>query len=136
MSEIVLDKDGWIYTYGSPKLQQARSFGYECDEQYRKERLQAEYPGFKINLGSDAIKLDCPPIYAIQESLKWNDAYIAKQSLRGEVIVIDRYLGKYQIIKKTAKPWYLLYRNLNESAIFSVLTGILMGLVFCTILWI
>jgi hypothetical protein len=139
LAEIDLDKDTWIYTYGSSKLQQARSFGYECDEQYLKERLKFEYPRFKINLGSDAIKSDCPSIYAIRESLRWNDAYIAKQSIRGEVVAIDHYLGKYQIIKKTSKPWYLIYQNLgdNESMIFSsILMGIFMSFVFFTILWI
>jgi hypothetical protein len=25
---------------------------------------------------------------------------------------IDRYLGKYQIVKKTMKPWYLTYKNI------------------------
>ncbi len=77
--DLNLDKDTWIYTYGSPNLQQVRTFGYDCQQQYLKERLKAEYPGFEVNLGSEAKKLDFPPMYAIRESLKWSDAYIAKQ---------------------------------------------------------
>jgi hypothetical protein len=89
--DLHLDKDTWIYTYGSAQLQQVRSFGYECDKRYLQERLKAEYPGFKINTGSGANKLDFPPMYAIRESLKWTDAYIAKQYTHGEVIAIDNY---------------------------------------------
>jgi hypothetical protein len=112
--DLEMDKDTWIYTYGSPQLQHVRSFDYECEERYQQERLKAEYLGFKINHHSAAKKLDFPPLYAIQESLKWDGAYVAKQYSDGEVIVIDNYLGKYQIIKKTRKPWYLIYRNLTE----------------------
>lgn len=110
------DKDTWIYTYGSPNLQEIRSYGYECEEQYLKERLAAEYPGFKLNSGSSARKLDYPPLYAVRESLKWPNAYVSKQNLQGEVLAIDNYLGKYQIIKKTRKPWYLAYKNLSDEA--------------------
>ena len=132
-----LDKDTWIYTYGSAELQQVRSFGYDCDNRYLKERLKVEYPGFEINLGSNANKLDCPPMYAIQESLKWHDAYVAKQYLRGEVIAIENYLGKYQIIKRTAKPWYLIHKNLgdNESTVYSILIGIFAALAICAVIW-
>jgi hypothetical protein len=110
--DLHLDKDTWIYTYGSSKLQQVRSFGYECEDRYLQERLKIEYPGFRINRASVAKKLDFPPLYAIKESLKWDNAYIAKQYSKGEVIAIDRYLGKYQIVKKTMKPWYLTYKNI------------------------
>jgi hypothetical protein len=110
--DLHIDKDTWIYTYGSSKLQQVRSFGYECDDRYLQERLKADYPGFRINRASVAKKLDFPPLYAIKESLKWHDAYVAKQYSKGEVIAIDNYLGKYQIIKKTAKPWHLTYKNI------------------------
>jgi hypothetical protein len=131
--DLDLDKDTWIYTYGATQLQQVRSFGYDCEAQYLKERIKAEYPGFKLNTGSSAKKLDFPARYAIQESLKWNDAYIAKQYHHGEVIAIDNYLGKYQIVKKTVKPWHLTYKNLgnNESTIYSVLLGIFAALVIC-----
>ncbi|WP_295616918.1 hypothetical protein [Chamaesiphon sp. GL140_3_metabinner_50] len=137
LSGIDSDKDTWIYTYGSAKLQQARSFDYECDEQYLKERLQAEYPGFKINHASAVKKLDCPPIYAIQESLKWNNAYIAQHSSKGEVIVIDYYLGKYQIIKKTYKLWYLSCLNsyASDAAFNSMLLCIFISFMLCIILW-
>jgi hypothetical protein len=130
------DKDTWIYTYGSPKLQQVRSFGYECEEPYLQERLKVEYPGFKINKGSVAKKLDFPPMYAIKESLKWDEAYIAQQYLEGEVVTIDNYLGKYQIIKRTAKPWHLIYKNLytNDTAFYGTLTGLLIGLMFWAII--
>ena len=137
LTEIDLDKDAWIYTYGSPQLQQARSFGYECDEQYLKERLKFEYPGFKINLGSDVIKSDFPPIYAIRESLKWDDAYIAKHYLHGEVVAIDLYLDKYQIIKKTYKLWYLSCLNsyASDAAFNSMLLCIFISFMLCLILW-
>lgn len=114
----VMDKDTWIYTHGSDRLQQARSFGYECEERYQQERLKADYSGFKINEYSLARKLDFPPYYAIKESLKWKNAYVAKQSIYGEVIVIDDFLGKHQLIKKTWKPWYLFYKNLLENDVF------------------
>jgi hypothetical protein len=110
------DKDTWIYTYGSPKLQEIRSYGYECEEPYLKERLATEYPGFKINAGSSARKLDYPPLYAVRESLKWPNACVSKQNIHGEVLAIDNYLGKYQIIKKTRKPWYLASKNLSAEA--------------------
>ena len=38
--DLNLDKDTWIYTYGSANLQQVRSFGYDCQQQYLKERLK------------------------------------------------------------------------------------------------
>jgi len=136
--DLDLDKDTWIYTYGSTQLQQVRSFGYDCESQYLKERLKAEYPGFKLNTGSVAKKLDFPAMYAIQESLKWNDAYIAKQYHHGEVIAIDLYLGKYQIVKKTTKPWHLMYRNLdgNHPAFLGTLLGAAMTTIFWLTMWI
>lgn len=135
--DLHLDKDTWIYTYGSAQLQQVRSFGYECDQRYLQERLKAEYPGFKINTGSNANKLDFPPMYAIRESLKWNDAYIARQYNYGEVIAIDNYLGRYQIVKRTAKPWYLMYRNINPNhpLVYCILAAIWMGVIFSVAIW-
>ena len=140
--DLNLDKDTWIYTYGSSKLQQVRSFGYECDLQYLKERLKSEYPGFKINRASTAKKLDFPPLYAIKESLKWNDAYVAKQYVQGEVIAIDNYLGKYQIVKKTAKPWYFTYKNIitidesdpKEVAFYAMLMTIVVSPIIAVIM--
>ena len=135
--DLDLDKDAWIYTYGSPKLQEVRSFGYECEDRYQQERLKYEYPNFKINHRSTAEKIDFPPLYAIQESLKWQNAYVAKQVIDGEVIAIDHYLGKYQIVKKTHKPWYLPHRNFSDDAISFYLTvlGCSLGLmIWATIL--
>ncbi|WP_309744927.1 hypothetical protein [Chamaesiphon sp. OTE_20_metabat_361] len=140
--DLNLDKDTWIYTYGSSKLQQVRSFGYECEDRYLQERLKSEYPGYRINRASVAKKLDLPPLYAIKESLKWNDAYVAKQYSQGEVIAIDRYLGKYQIIKKTAKPWYLTYNNIiaidendpKEVAFYAMLTIIFFSPILAVII--
>ncbi|NJR32158.1 MAG: hypothetical protein HC778_03990 [Chamaesiphon sp. CSU_1_12] len=140
--DLNIDKDTWIYTYGSSKLQQVRSFGYECDDRYLKERLKAEYPGFIINRGSVAKKLDFPPLYAIKESLKWNDAYVAKQYSQGEVITIDNYLGKYQITKKTAKPWYLRYKNIitidendpKEVAFYAMLITIVLSPILAVVM--
>ena len=132
--ELEIDKDTWIYSYGSPQLQQVRSFGYECEERYQQERLKAEYSGFKINHRSKALKLDFPPLYAIYESLKWQDAYVAKQCIDGEMIAIDNYLGKYQIVKKTRKPWYLIYRNLSDNSIF--LLGTTLGCSIGLTIWI
>ena len=125
-----IDKDTWIYTYGSHQLQEVRSFGYECEERYQQERLKIEYPGFKINHRSTSQQLDFPPLYAIQESLKWQNAYVAKQIIDGEVIAINNYLGKYQIIKKTRKPWYLIYKNLSDSnlSFYSTVLGCSLGL--------
>ena len=112
-SEIVqveTDKDIWIYNYGSDRLQQARTLDYECEAQYLQERLQFEYPGFKINTGSQAEKVDFPSQSAIKQSFQWDNAYVAKNYIDGEVIAIDRYLGKYQIIKPTR---YLLNSFFN-----------------------
>jgi hypothetical protein len=114
IEHIDLDKDDWIYLYGSSRLQAARIKGYECKELYFKERLNYDYPGFKINERSKAIKLDLPPVYAMKESLKWENAYVCNQVIDGECIAIDNYLGKYQIIKPTCKPWYLFYKNIRE----------------------
>lgn len=103
-SEIVqveTDKDIWIYNYGSDRLQQARTLDYECEAQYLQERLQFEYPGFKINTGSQAEKVDFPSQSAIKQSFQWDNAYVAKNYIDGEVIAIECYLGKYQIIKPT-----------------------------------
>jgi hypothetical protein len=126
-----LDKDTWIYTYGSAKLQEVRSFGYECEERYLTERLKLEYAGFKINRRSSADKLDFPPLYAVRESLQWSGAYVAKQITDGEVIAIDRYLGKYQIIKKTHKPWYLVYRHLAnyDPSFYGTAIGCAIGMI-------
>jgi hypothetical protein len=114
IEHIDIDKDDWIYLYGSSRLQTARTQGYECKELYLKERLKSEYPGFKINERSKATRLDLPPVYAMKESLKWENAYIGNQIIDGECIAIDNYLGQYQIIKITRKPWYLFYKNVKE----------------------
>jgi hypothetical protein len=129
-SEIVqveTDKDLWIYSYGSNQLQRARTLGYECETQYLKERLRAEYPGFRINTGSKAEKVDFPPQSAIKKILKWDNAYIARKYMDGEFIAIDNYLGKYQIVKPTR---YLLYLAAN---IFSFSNPIIF-VSFCTAL--
>jgi hypothetical protein len=108
--QIETDKDIWIYSYGSDRLQRARTLGYECETQYLKERLRAEYPGFRINTGCNAEKVDFPPQSAIKQSLRWDNAYIARKYMDGEFIAIDNYLGKYQIVKRTR---YLLYLVMN-----------------------
>jgi hypothetical protein len=114
IENIDLDKDDWIALYGSSHLKMARTQGYECGELYLKERLRSEYPGFKINELSKATKLDLPPVYALKESLKWDNAYVAEQLTKGECLAVDNYLCKYQIIKRTYKPWYLFYKNVKE----------------------
>ena len=114
-----IDKDTWIYAYGSHQLQEVRSFGYECEGRYQQERLKTEYPGFKINYRSTSEKLDFPPLYAIQESLKWQNAYVAKQIIDGEVIAIlqgrgyanDNYLG------------WIAYRNVVGTLLRANLIG-------------
>lgn len=105
---IDIDKDDWIYLYRSSRLKTARIQGYECKELYLKERLKLEYPGFKINERSKATKLDLPPVYALEESSKWENSYVASQAFDGECIVLDDYLDSYQII---SKPWYLFYES-------------------------
>jgi hypothetical protein len=126
-ADLTLDKDTWICIYGSLDLQQARSLGYECKERYLKERIESEYKGFKINHSSAAKKLDFPPKYAIKESFRWNDAYIAEHHIDGEVFAVDRYMGEYQIIKKVRKPWYisskqwLLHDNLGSIVTMTII---------------
>jgi hypothetical protein len=138
--DLTLDKDTWIYIYGSSDLQQARSLGYECNDRYLQERLKSEYNGFKINYLSAAKKLDFPPKYAIKESLKWNGAYIAKHPIEGEVIAIDRYMDKYQITKKVYKPWHLAYKDwlLNDTfsmTFLSIGTATIILMIFYSILY-
>ena len=113
-SEIIsieTDKDIWIYSNGSDRLRQARMLGYECENKYLKERIKAEYPGFKINTYSQAEKIDFPAQHAIDQSLKWDNAYVAKQYLDGEVIAVDNYLAKYQILKKVRQPLYVIIKD-------------------------
>jgi hypothetical protein len=109
--DIDLDKDSWIYIYGSPDLQQARSLGYECEERYLKERIKAEYRGFEIANASLVKKIDFPSKHALKRSLKWNDVYIADYYLKGEVLAVDKYLGKYQLIKQLQAPRFICGDN-------------------------
>lgn len=117
--QIETDKDIWIYNYGSDLLQQARTLDYECETQYLQERLQFEYPGFKINTGSKAEKVDFPSQSAIKQSLRWDNAYVANQYIDGEVIAIDRYLDKYQIIKPTRYSLNLIINILGINNYYS-----------------
>lgn len=105
------DKDDWIYLYGSSRLKTARIQGYECKELYLKERLKLEYPGFIINKFPKATQLDLPPIYALEESLKWENYYVANQVVDGDCVAVDNYLDGYQIIKIMSRPWYLFYES-------------------------
>jgi hypothetical protein len=117
--QIETDKDLWIYSYGSDQLQRARTLGYECETQYLKERLRSEYPGFRINTGSKAEKVDFPPKSAIKKIFKWDNAYIARKYMDGEFIAIDSYLGKYQIIKPTRYLLYLIVNIFSFSNVYS-----------------
>ena len=117
MTELNFDKDTWIYSYGSSRLQEARTRGYECEQQYHKERIAAEYPGFRITYDL-AKRLDFPPERAMKESLKWENAYVAQHFSEGECIAVDNFMGKYQVIKKTQKPWYLAYEYPSEGTLY------------------
>ncbi|WP_310483700.1 hypothetical protein [Chamaesiphon sp. VAR_48_metabat_403] len=54
---------------------------------------------------------------------------INKQVIDGECIAIDKYLGTHQIIKKTRKPWYLIYKDMPDPWIVLPI-GILGSVVF------
>jgi hypothetical protein len=121
--DIDLDKDSWIYIYGSPDLQQARSLGYECEERYLKERIKAEYRGFEIAKASLVKKIDFPSKHALKQSLKWNDIYISDYYLKGEVLTVDKYLGKYQLIKQPSQPWYILCKQFISHPFIQTFAG-------------
>ncbi len=121
--DIDLDKDSWIYIYGSPDLQQARSMGYECEEPYLKERIKAEYRGFEVARASLVEKIDFPSKYALKQSLKWDNVYVAEYYLKGEVLTVDKYLGKYQLIKKPSQPWYILCKQFVRHPVVETVGG-------------
>jgi hypothetical protein len=54
---------------------------------------------------------------------------LAECGIDGECIAIDKYLGTHQIIKKTRKPWYLIYKNMPDPWIVLPI-GILGSVVF------
>jgi hypothetical protein len=119
------DKDTWIFTYGSERLRQARVLGYECQDRYLSERIKLEYPGFAINNGVKAVKVDFPQSYEIAQSLKHDRAFVADRYINGKVIAIDNFLDRYQIVKNVRQPWYVYFTKADYylCAIYLVISG-------------
>ncbi len=128
--DIDLDKDTWLYIYGSPDLQQARSLGYECEQRYLKERIEAEYRGFEVADAYLIKKTDFPSKYALKQSLKWDNVYVGEYYSKGEVLTVDKYLGKYQLIKTPDRPWYIICRQFVAHPLFLTFGGSILLLSF------
>ena len=100
--ESIGDKENWIFEYGSNLLQQSFMAGYDCNDRYLQERVVYEYPGFTINRGKYQ-KVDSPGESCLYACLGYENSYCSSHE-RNYYITIDRFLGKYQLIKLIDAP--------------------------------
>jgi hypothetical protein len=104
------DKENWIFEYGSNLLQQSFMAGYDCNDRYLQERVIYDYPGFTINPVKYQ-KIDSPSESCLYACLGYENSYCSSYDSRSETlrerdyyITIDRFLGKYQLIKLIDAP--------------------------------
>jgi hypothetical protein len=95
------EKEDWIFLHGSKFLQHCFLSGYPSGIGYLEERIAIEYPGFKVS-DSMFYKADTPSSYALNLSLHFDNSYCASclDDDLDNYLVVDRYLGKYTIVKK------------------------------------
>lgn len=112
------DKNDWVAAYGSDFLKRAVALGYNCQRRYVTERAAVELPGFAVDFDGLARwkPRACPSEKALKEVEKliergyeaevvWLthpesdclDDFWGFQSC--EAIVINNYLGKYDLVK-------------------------------------
>lgn len=115
--ESIGDKENWIFEYGSNLLQQSFMAGYDCNDRYLQERVIYDYPGFTINPRKYQ-KVDSPSESCLYACLGYENSYCSWHDSRSETllferlrqrerdyyITIDRFLGKYQLIKLIDAP--------------------------------
>jgi hypothetical protein len=105
-----IPKADWILLYGSAELKYVNQAGYECDRQYRQERIKIEYPGFKFYNDKYLKELDRPSMAAIKQSRQWEHARVMRSRTHRELIVITNYLGRHTIVrpaKRTKFRWLI-----------------------------
>ncbi|NPV45246.1 MAG: hypothetical protein HPY70_14930 [Firmicutes bacterium] len=111
------EKKQWISLYGSDYLKRAVALGYDCQRQYVTERAAREFPDYEVDFDCRAEwrSRSCPSEEALDEvedalergfsaqvvwltyppyELEYNDAYEPC-----EAIVVQDYLGKYDLVK-------------------------------------
>jgi hypothetical protein len=93
----VKNKEDWIARYGSELLQESILAGYDCDEGYLKERVTLDYPGFTASTGTYK-KVDTPNEKCLYACLSYKGSHCASNN-KDYYIVIDNFLGKYQLRK-------------------------------------
>lgn len=102
----------WIQQLGSDYLKRAVNLNYNCQRQYVTERATKEYPDYILDFDNKMIFKDrsFPSEIGldIEEKLrkenpniniriKWRET----KTFKGEVVVINEYLGKYTLYKET-----------------------------------
>jgi hypothetical protein len=92
------DKEDWIYLYGSEALQLCFLSGSVCEDKYIEERIDREYPGFKVS-SPCLFKPDLPCEYDLK-SLDFSEYSYCGSCESDSYLIIDNYLGKYTIVKK------------------------------------
>jgi hypothetical protein len=117
-----IPKADWILLYGSAELKYVNQAGYECDLQYRQERIKIEYPGFKFYSYQYLKELDRPSMAAIKQSRQWERARVMRSRTYRELIVITNYLGQHTIVRPAKKTKSRLLIEL--STIFGLSTFI------------
>jgi hypothetical protein len=97
------DKEDWIFEHGSNLLQQSFMAGYICNDRYLQERIDRDYPGFKIN-PEKYKQVDSPSETCFYACLGYENAYCSSPNNRDYYVTIDGFLGKYQLIKSIDAP--------------------------------
>jgi hypothetical protein len=116
---IKADRLAWIENHGSEHLKKAIAAGYNCQRKYVEERSAFEFPEFDLDF-DDLLKhrsRSCPSLNALdwldrlpQGQIVWveerhdrsddDEDYEDELNYKGEeAIVLERYLGKYDLVK-------------------------------------
>lgn len=106
------EKAAWIAELGSAHLQKAFAAGYNSQRQYVTERAAIEFPGYAIdfddNAGWKARSFPSAAALTEAERVKGEVVWLTSESTRSEdweedeereAVVIQGYLGKYDLIK-------------------------------------
>jgi hypothetical protein len=100
------DKDNWISKYGSDLLKEMLKSGDKSNTQYAIERLEIDYPGFKIIEERGIEQVDTPPSYCLEACRAIEGSYCGQYRYSSSTyyLTIDKYLGSYQIAKEIVSP--------------------------------
>ena len=127
--DLVVEKDEWIYLFGSDDLRLLHQLGYSCAGMYLEERMAVDYHGFKLwELGDYGLHMpQTPSVKAAKEAMHWEGARIATGGRYGfslierELIVIYKYLGDYTIVRPAKRtPCMILVELYKLSLIAAV----------------